>query len=129
MSIMSFLDTVYDTYQHSQRYGSPKNLIGDGESYNNLRYPLDVGSADKGHYMVIHVNQQTKTQFKSPVARGQLPTVISNMRDLQSKAGPTNLAGQVQQFSGVVNENYSSEISHPGYHPGIYYQRIPPPDL
>ena len=111
MSIMSFLDTVYDTYQHSQRYGSPKNLIGDGASYNNLRYPLDVGSADKGHYMVIHVNQQTKTQFKSPVARGQLPTVISNMRDLQSKAGPTNLAGQVQQISGVVNENYSSEIS------------------
>ena len=63
MSIMSFLDTVYDTYEHSQRYGSPKNLIGDGESYNNLRYPLDVGSAAKGQYMVIHVNQETKTQI------------------------------------------------------------------
>ena len=108
---MSFLDTVYDTYQHSERYGSPKNLIGDGAPYNNLRYPLDIGSADKGHYMVIHVNQQTKTQFKSPVARGQLPTVISNIRDLQSRVGPTNLAGQVQQFSGVIRENYSSEIS------------------
>lgn len=106
---MSFLDTVYDTFQHSQRYGSPKNLIGSGNKYNNLRYPLDVGSADKGHYMVIHINQQTKTQFKSPTSN-ELPTVIANMRNLQSKTGPTNFAGQVKQLTGVGKQVYDSNI-------------------
>ena len=106
---MSFLDTAFDTYQHSQRYGSPKKLIDGGTQYNNLRYPLDIGSADKGHYMVIHINQQTKTQFRSPTTN-ELPTVIQNMRELESRIGPTNLAGQAKFLAGEARSFVGEEV-------------------
>ena len=38
MSIMSFLDTVYDTVQHATRFGGPQNLIGGSNTYNNLEH-------------------------------------------------------------------------------------------
>ena len=64
MSILSFLDTAYDTYQHSLRTGGPNSLTENSKySYNTLRYPLDVGNYDKGHYVVIHINAQNQTQF------------------------------------------------------------------
>ena len=100
---MSFLDTVYDTVQHSTRFGGPQSLIGGSNTYNNLRYPLDVGSANKGHYMVIHVNQQTKSQYKGATSN-ELPTVIANMRALQSKVGPTNLAGSVANVGKIADD-------------------------
>ena len=109
MSILSFLDTVYDTYQHSFRYGSPKKLIEGGNQYNSLRYPLDIGSADKGHYIVIHINQQKNTQFKSPTS-SELPTVIKNMRELESRIGPTNLAGQSKYLADAGRSLMGQEV-------------------
>lgn len=95
MSIMSFLNTVYDTAQHSLRYGSPNPLIkGDKRyDYNTLKYPLDVGSTDKGHYMVIHINTQTKTQFATSGFAGENPTVVDNMRNLVALRGQVNAGG------------------------------------
>ena len=31
--------------------------------HNLLRYPIDLGNADKGHYMMIHINRQEKTAY------------------------------------------------------------------
>jgi hypothetical protein len=110
MSIMSFLDTVYDTVQHATRFGGPQNLIGGSNTYNNLRYPLDVGSADKGHYMVIHVNQQTKSQYKGTTSN-ELPTVIANIRALQSQVGPTNLAGNVKNIGNEISQRAGGALN------------------
>ena len=89
MSILSFLDTVYDTYQHSQRNRVPGsfNLVNNTYDYNTFRYPLDIGNYDKGHYMVIHINQQKKTQFGSQLSDTDKPTAIQELLDLQAKRG------------------------------------------
>ena len=113
---MSFLDTVYDTTQHSLRYGSPNPLIKGDKKYdhNTLKYPLDIGSADKGHYMVIHINTQTKTQFDTSGFAGENPTVVDNMRNLVALRGQVNAGGAFQtgrQVVGSIGSIASSGIS------------------
>lgn len=44
---------------------------------NTYRYPIDIGDTNKGHYMVIHINQQDKTQF-SGTTTDDLPTIFEN---------------------------------------------------
>jgi hypothetical protein len=51
-----------------------------------LQFPLDIGSADKGHYLMFNVNAQKKTQFFTETTN-QLPTVIANMQRLQNQRG------------------------------------------
>jgi hypothetical protein len=65
----------------------PKNTTTQGSilpspyQSNVLRYPIDIGSLDKGHYMVIHINQQVKTQkdFRRDTT-GDLPTILQNQK-------------------------------------------------
>jgi hypothetical protein len=39
-------------------------LVGNQFQTSTLKYPLDVGGADKAHYMVFYIKAQTATQFK-----------------------------------------------------------------
>jgi hypothetical protein len=52
---------------------------------NVLRYPIDIGSLDKGHYMVIHVNQQVKTQFTNNLDEQSTPTILQNQKRFNSR--------------------------------------------
>jgi len=53
---------------------------------NVLRYPSDIGVLDKGHYMVIHINQQINTFFKREVAE-DLPTIFENQNNTGNRSG------------------------------------------
>ena len=121
MSILSFLDTVYDTLQHSQRNRAPGsyNLIDNTYDYRTFRYPMDIGNYDKGHYMVIHINQQKKTQFGTQKHPTDKPTAIQNLLDLQKKRGRvgfgTALTEVTNSVGGVISNTvntYSSTISN-----------------
>ena len=46
---------------------------------NTFRYPEDLSSSDKGHYMVININEQRLTSYPG-VAANQTPTAILNNR-------------------------------------------------
>jgi hypothetical protein len=48
---------------------------------STLRFPSDVGSSDKAHYMVININEQTKTQFSGQASEKDKPFVIQNRID------------------------------------------------
>lgn len=62
------------------RTGGPADLISDRRGvYEIKKYPLDIGNYDKGHYMIIHINEQRETQFST--AQGpDLPTILKNQR-------------------------------------------------
>ena len=47
---------------------------------STLRFPSDVGSSDKAHYMVININEQRKTQFSGGRTKDN-PFVIQNRID------------------------------------------------
>jgi len=58
------LFTLTDIRFKSDRSATTNNrIVGDKYKINTLRYPLDLGEVDKGHYMVFHINEQKRTQF------------------------------------------------------------------
>jgi len=74
MALFSFADI---SFKNTKRTGFGTNglALESQYSYDIYRYPQDLGSVDKGHYIVLHINQQKKTNFKSQLS-GDLPTVI-----------------------------------------------------
>jgi hypothetical protein len=69
---------------------------------NSLKYPLDVGSADKGHYMIFFVRQQKNTQFSVEYRGGQV----------FDKATEDNIQSQLSKGVSVANRVSSSTIKN-----------------
>lgn len=80
MSLFGFGDITFNK-QDSRKNGPLSALEGTDFEKNTFRYPIDVGSADKGHYMVIYIRQQRHTSFGGktigesaiPVTKGSSP--------------------------------------------------------
>jgi len=62
-----------------------------------LRYPLDIGSLDKGHYMVIHINEQIKTRFSNTpnTDPNSKPTIIRNQENNGTATGLTTIGPNI----------------------------------
>lgn len=70
MAIFSLQDLTYNT---------PVQILGGTEYENNIfRYPIDLGASDKGHYMIIHINAQKKTQVAERREASDNPTIYDN---------------------------------------------------
>ena len=105
MAFFSLTDISFNTNR-----GIRKGLSGpleklDSSKYesNTFRYPSDLGNYDKGHYMVIHINEQRETQFKGELT-GDLPTVIQNRNSLSTTKGSTNIGGNISTIVGVASD-------------------------
>ena len=105
MSFFQIVDVVMNS--NSNRLGGPRNLGGSQYQSNTYRFPEDIGNYDKGHYILININEQKNTQFPG-IQTNDVPTVIQNMRDLQARRGGltgiTNAAGTFQ--AGVQLTQY-----------------------
>lgn len=62
-----------------QREGSATGgqLVGGAYESNLYRYPQDLGDYNRGHYMVIHINVQDKSQYDYQFTK-DAPTIVSN---------------------------------------------------
>lgn len=103
MSIFKFTDISFNKNPYTRPGDSRNNLVGGKYNSNTLRYPIDLGSYDKGHYMVIHVNEQNKTSYKGVSGFGDEPSIISNRRQLNSSVGGTGIGGLDSVLSTVSN--------------------------
>ena len=56
MALFSFTDIRFGTAD--TRVGLNGSLAGSQYNTNLYRYPIDLGEADKGHYMIFHINEQ-----------------------------------------------------------------------
>lgn len=118
MSLFSFADIEFNSSNRDKSIGTPNDLLngnGSDYKYDILRYPSDVGGADKGHYMVIHINEQRVTQFNSGGEvsdEGQRPTVYEN----RNKSGFTADAGFGRGITKISNisSNAASAIGLTG---------------
>jgi hypothetical protein len=68
------LSDVRFEYEDTREFGplSALEAVGGNFKQNSLKYPLDVGSADKGHYMIFFVREQKETQFSASYRSGQV---------------------------------------------------------
>jgi hypothetical protein len=79
MALFTLTDIKFGKSDSNRKGKASSQLVGGGYESNILRYPEDIGNYDRGHYMVIHINQQINTQFPSQTT-GDDPTVIANRR-------------------------------------------------
>lgn len=103
MSIFKFTDISFNKNPYTRPGDSRNNLVGGKYNSNTLRYPIDLGSYDKGHYMVIHINEQNKTSYKGVTGLGDEPSIISNRRQLNSSVGGTGIGGLDSVLTTVSN--------------------------
>jgi hypothetical protein len=89
MALFSLTDIKFNKGQ-SPRTGKTGDLVGGKYETNLLRYPQDLGNYDKGHYLVIHINEQEHTQIPGDLT-GDLPTIIANRMKYGSASPFSNL--------------------------------------
>jgi hypothetical protein len=68
MALFGLSDITFDKGS-TQRKGPLSALVGSQYSTTTLKYPLDIGNADKAHYMVFYIKAQKATQFKYNAAK------------------------------------------------------------
>lgn len=81
--------------------------------FYTARYPLDLGSTDRGHYMLIHINVQEKSAYKyEDLDSENLPTIQRNRTGLKNQTGATNIGGfgalgvdNLKRFGSFVGDN------------------------
>jgi hypothetical protein len=63
MGIFNLINVKTPEKRDSGFVGKTSGSLTENSEYSKdtYRYPLDLGSTDKGHYMVIHVNAQERT--------------------------------------------------------------------
>jgi hypothetical protein len=99
MSLFSFANISFGS--KTRKVGVDPGLgLKKDYAINLYRYPIDLGSSDKGHYMVFHINKQNRSKLASS-AVNDTPTVIEN-RVKFNKSTPANYLYGL--FSGDANK-------------------------
>lgn len=111
MSLFGLASIAFNKDTNNSGTKGPLRALENSEfSATTLRYPLDVGNYDKGHYMVFYVREQKSTKFNSSsglASEGALdsPGSASN-RTIPGLSGPanpfSNLQKTVSDFSSDV---------------------------
>jgi hypothetical protein len=81
--------------------GPLNDIVSSEYQTDILKYPIDIGTSyDKGHYMVIYINQQEKTaqEFRRKSSSVDDPTVLRVSREIGLRRGATNIS----QVGGVA---------------------------
>jgi hypothetical protein len=111
MGIFNLTSISFNKNATSRTGDSKNNLVGSQYNSNTLKYPIDLGSYDKGHYMVIHINEQIKTSYVGAASK-DVPTIFANRQNLNNSIGVNN-ANQVSQLGPAV-QNLANEATARG---------------
>ena len=87
------LFTLTDIRFTSDKRRTTNQILDNKYKVNTLRYPIDLGEVDKGHYMVLHINEQKRTQFPG-VTTDDDTTAVQNRFGLNRfNGGSTDMLG------------------------------------
>lgn len=99
MALFGFSDISFDKGQ--TRRGPLAKLVESQFERTTLRYPLDVGNYDKGHYVVFYVRQQKTTAdaFRTTEAK-ETSSIYSDM----ANAGAAGVVDKTSVSSSVASK-------------------------
>lgn len=109
MSFFKIIDVI--TNSNGNRLGGPSSLGGKQYERNTYRFPEDVGSYDKGHYILFNINEQVNTQFYNSPSTGDKPTVIANNENLIARRGAINVAGSATQLGTQLSSAIQNGVA------------------
>lgn len=82
------------------------NLGIEPEYSNNiLKYPIDVGAVDKGHYMIFHINAQDKTEYTVNFASNPDSKAQADRERLHKSTGAVNIGGSLKEVIAFLKNN------------------------
>jgi hypothetical protein len=111
MAIFTLTDIIFgDKTKTGSATGG--QLVGGQYESNLYRFPSDLGNYNRGHYMVIHVNVQEKSQYNF-TDTGEAPTIVRNRMDNQTPTLNQATAdilgsGVAQEVGTVVSDTMTS---------------------
>jgi hypothetical protein len=130
MSLFGFGNIQFNVGQNSTR-GPLQSLTENKYKTTTLRYPIDIGNVDKGHYMVIYIKKQaesradenlTPTSFveaTNDALKNPLGSLVNTARDTvkgnfggQLSTGIQNTFNQLNNSTGGIIGNLSSSVSN-----------------
>jgi hypothetical protein len=95
--LLSFLSDI--TIKKPELRGPLQGLLGTSDyGISTHRYPEDLAAADKGHYILININEQRLTSYGDGGKSFGVPTAIQNAENLGSYA-----AGSVNTLKTIGN--------------------------
>ena len=102
MGLFTLTDIKFDSKART-RSGD----LGVAPEYTNniLKYPIDIGAVDKGHYMIFHINVQDKTDYSVRFASNLDSKVQAGRKRLQSSTGAVNISGNIQNVIEAIPQN------------------------
>ena len=77
--------------------------VGINDGSNTLRYPLDIGDYDKGHYMIFHVFKQKNSQYAGVKGTIGNNTIISNYKGPQKPS---------TSFASMINSKIDTAVNN-----------------
>jgi len=104
MALFTLSDITYKAQEARTVGPLPNEVFGQ----NILRYPIDIGSVDKGHYMVVHINVQNKTEYSSRLAEDSRSTIHRNREALAGQTGYRNIGGLAKEGIGLGSRGANS---------------------
>jgi hypothetical protein len=87
--------------------GDLNPIVSSDYERNILRYPIDIGANyDKGHYMVIYINQQEKTaeEFRRDPSERDLPTIAQSTISIRRQRGVASSSDVVNEFRDNIEK-------------------------
>ena len=86
--------------------GPLRALEGSQFQNSTLRYPIDIGNYDKGHYMVFYIREQKSTSFASPSGNfGDDASIIDNVSQGDTFENTALINNPVSNLgSGLLNK-------------------------
>jgi len=99
MALFGFSDITFSKGV-SERTGPLAALVSNEFKTTTLRYPLDVGNADKAHYIVIYIRKQKASKLGG--------SELSGGNDAFQKSSASLQAGAEQQIRGALSSATSS---------------------
>jgi hypothetical protein len=100
MALFNLTDITFQA--PGQARGPLKDLQNSKYTLNTYRYPEDIGSSDKGHYIAININEQNKTSYGG-TQTGDNPFVIQNRIDNNIATFGGNLGKTLNGASDLIN--------------------------
>jgi len=94
----------------SARTGPLADLVDSQFKQNTYRYPLDIGNADKAHYMVIYIRQQKATAFGGTTVED---SVFDKSSVASQEGAKAQIFGSINQATASAQNmasNFGSEI-------------------
>jgi len=120
MAFFGLSDISFSKGSNTDRKGPLAKLTSTPFERNTLRYPLDIGNYDKGHYVIFYIREQEKTGFTSRAAAiGTSNSKINvgqgfkNPKDAVSGLG-NELLNKVNSGLSEINSKVSGALGNLG---------------